>query len=132
MAKRLRGGCVPTALCFKGNMARGPPTTGESYRRSHYWAFSSVIFNWDVVDRRPWLSVAFICYLAVQVSTVLYLVPEQEGLIKNADSLDRKFLQSRADKWIGTELLSELRGTLLARAFTRGARIEPRRSHTER
>ena len=46
-----------------------------------------------------WLT-AFVCYLAVQISTMAYFVPEQERLISSAGALSREVLQSRANRWI--------------------------------
>ena len=79
-------------------------------RTAHYWRvvsplalitfIVSFILNWSVPGRRLWLSVAFVCYLAVQVSTMAYFVPEQERLISSAGALSREVLQSRASRWI--------------------------------
>jgi hypothetical protein len=96
--------------------ARNPPDSFYMFlgpygqQTAHYWrvvsplalaAFIlSLIFNWHVAGRKPWLILAFIVYLAVQVSTMMYFVPEQEALISNASSISREILRSRADRWI--------------------------------
>ena len=79
-------------------------------KTAHYWRIVSplalltfilsFIFNWHGFDKRLWLSVAFVLYLAVQISTMAYFVPEQEGLVSNADSLSREELKSRVNRWI--------------------------------
>ena len=79
-------------------------------KTAHYWRIVSplalvtfiltLIFNWPVADRRLWLSFAFILYLAVQIATMAYFVPEQEGLISSAASVAPALLKSRADRWI--------------------------------
>ena len=43
---------------------------------------------------------AFVLYLVVHLSTMVYFVPEQEGLISNAGSLSGDVLRSRANRWI--------------------------------
>ena len=47
----------------------------------------TLIFNWHIAERRLWLSVAFILFLAVQMPLIAYFVPEQEQLITKAGSL---------------------------------------------
>ena len=79
-------------------------------KTAHYWSIVSplallffllsLIFNWRVSDKKLRLSVAFVLYLAIQISTMAYFVPEQEGLISNAGSLSREVLKARADRWI--------------------------------
>jgi hypothetical protein len=79
-------------------------------RTAHYWRvvsplalitfIVSFVVNWNVPGRKLWLSVAFVCYLAVQISTMVYFVPEQERLISSAGALSREVLQSRASRWI--------------------------------
>ena len=100
-------------------------------RTAHYWRIVSplalasfilsLVFNWNVPDRKLWLSAAFILYLAIQAATMAYFVPEQEGLISAADSVPGNVLKSRADRWIllnyfrvGTGVLAFL---LLVRAI---------------
>jgi uncharacterized membrane protein len=60
----------------------------------------SFVTNWNVPGRKAWLTAAFVCYLAVQISTMAYFVPEQERLISSAGALSREVLQSRANRWI--------------------------------
>src|SRR5262245_42582774 len=60
----------------------------------------SLFVSWQVPGTRLWLLVAFGLYLAVQLSTMVYFVPEQEGLISSAGSLTRDVLRCRADRWI--------------------------------
>jgi hypothetical protein len=58
------------------------------------------------------LSIAFVSYLAVQVSTLAYFVPEQEQLIAHAGSLSRDILQSRASRWIFLNYFRNVAGVL--------------------
>jgi hypothetical protein len=79
-------------------------------RTAHYWRVVSplalitfiicFVVNWSVPGRKMWLSAAFVCYLAVQISTMAYFVPEQERLISSAGALSREVLQLRASRWI--------------------------------
>jgi hypothetical protein len=79
-------------------------------KTAHYWRvvsplallsfLLSFIFNWQIPDRRVWLSIAFILYLAAQISTGAYFVPEQDRLISSAGSLSREVLQARAHRWL--------------------------------
>ncbi len=79
-------------------------------KTAHYWRIvtplavvsfvGSLVFNWQVVDRRVWLFIAFTLYVAVQAATMGYFVPEQEQLISSASSLSREVLKARADRWI--------------------------------
>jgi uncharacterized membrane protein len=79
-------------------------------RTAHYWKvvsplalitfIVSFVTNWNVPGRKAWLTAALICYLAVQISTMAYFVPEQERLISSAGALSREVLQSRANRWI--------------------------------
>ena len=79
-------------------------------RTAHYWRvisplalitfIVSFVTNWNVPGRKAWLTAAFVCYLAVQISTMAYFVPEQERLISSAGALSREVLQSRANRWI--------------------------------
>jgi hypothetical protein len=79
-------------------------------KTAHYWRvvsplallsfLLSFVFNWHIPDRRVWLSIAFILYLAAQISTGAYFVPEQERLISTAGSLSREVLQARAHRWL--------------------------------
>jgi len=91
-------------------------------KTAHYWrvvsplaslAFVlSFIVSWQVPDRRLWLSVAFGLYLVVHLSTMVFFVPEQEGLISSADSLSRDVLQSRANRWIFLNYFRNAAGVL--------------------
>src|SRR6476660_9371353 len=59
------------------------------HKTAHYWRIVSplatsafvlsLVLGWRVSDRRLWLSVAFVLYLVVHLSTMVYFVPEQEG-----------------------------------------------------
>jgi hypothetical protein len=104
-------------------------------KTAHYWRIVSplallsfivsFVFNWQVADRKLWLSIAFVLYLAVQVSTMAYFVPEQEGLISGAASPGREALKSRADRWIFRNYFRMGAG-LLAYAFLMRAVLVPR------
>src|SRR4249919_153794 len=69
------------------HMSRGP----YGQRTAHYWkvvtplataAFVlSLVLNWSAADRRLRLLAFFVAYLAVQIPTMAYFVPEQEKLI---------------------------------------------------
>jgi hypothetical protein len=92
------------------------------HKTAHYWrvvsplaslAFVlSFIAGWHVPDRRLWLSVAFVLYLMVHLSTMVYFVPEQEGLISSAGSLSRDVLQSRANRWMFLNYFRNAAGVL--------------------
>jgi len=79
-------------------------------RTAHYWRLVSplatasfvlsLILNWQAGFRRSWLLAAFALYVAVQASTMVYFVPEQEQLTGSAGSLARDTLQARASRWI--------------------------------
>jgi hypothetical protein len=79
-------------------------------KTAHYWRIVSplawlffvlsFIVNWGDFERELRLAVAFVLYLAAQISTMAYFVPEQEGLISNAGSLSREVLKARTDRWI--------------------------------
>jgi hypothetical protein len=89
---------------------------------AHYWRIVSplallffllsLIFNWRVSDRKLRLSVAFVLYLGIQISTMVYFVPEQEGLIASAGSLSREVLKARADRWISLNYFRIIGGVL--------------------
>ena len=76
---------------------------------THYWrvvsplatgAFVvSVVATWGT-NRSVWLGAAFALYLAVQAATMRYFVPEQEGLIVQADRLAHEVPTSRARQWM--------------------------------
>ena len=95
-------------------------------KTAHYWRvvsplatmtfILSFIFNWHLVDRMFWLFAALALYVAVQLATIAYFVPEQEGLIASAPWLSRDLLQARAQRWI---LLNHFRNVagLLAYGF---------------
>ena len=84
-------------------------------KTAHYWKvvsplalatfILSLVLNWTVVDRRWWLAIAFGFFLAAHIPTILYFVPEQEGLISNAASLSPDELQSRANRWLSLNYL---------------------------
>lgn len=92
------------------------------HKTAHYWRVVSplaslalvlsVIVGWQVPDRRLWLSVAFGLYLVVHLSTMVFFVPEQEGLISSAGSLSRDVLQSRANRWIFLNYFRNAAGVL--------------------
>src|SRR5688572_16235794 len=77
---------------------------------AHYWRLVSppatasfvlsLIANWSFTVRRHWLLAAFALYVGVQVSTMVYFVPEQERLVTDAGSLAPEILQSQASRWI--------------------------------
>src|SRR6476620_2587895 len=89
-------------------MFRGP----DGQKTAHYWrivtpfalaAFVvSLALNWSADGRRLWLFAFFVAYLAVQVPTMAYFVPEQEKLISDAGALGRDALKARADRWISS------------------------------
>jgi len=78
------------------HMFRGP----YGQKTAHYWrivtplagaAFVlSLVLNWSAVDRRLWLFAFFVAYLAVQIPTMAYFVPEQEKLISDSGALGRE------------------------------------------
>jgi hypothetical protein len=72
----------------------------------------SFIFNWHLVDRMFWLLVALALYVAVQLATIAYFVPEQEALISNAGSLSRDLLHARAHRWIFLNYFRNVAGVL--------------------
>ena len=104
------------------------------HKTAHYWrvvsplaslAFVlSFMVGWQVPDRRLWLSVAFGLYLAVHLSTMVFFVPEQEGLISSAGSLSRDVLQSRANRWIFLNYFRNAAG-MLAYVFLMLAVLAP-------
>ena len=55
---------------------------------------------------------AFVLYLVVHLSTMVYFVPEQEGLISNAGSLSGDVLRSRANRWIFLNYFRNVAGVL--------------------
>jgi len=79
-------------------------------KTTHYWRVVSplamltfvltLVVSWQVPERRLWLAVAFVSYLIVQGSTMVYFVPEQEHLISNAGLFPADMLKSRADRWL--------------------------------
>jgi hypothetical protein len=91
-------------------------------KTAHYWRIVSplawllfvlsFIFNWGDFERESRLTVAFVLYLAAQISTMAYFVPEQEGLISNAGSLSREVLKARADRWIFLNYFRNIAGVL--------------------
>ena len=91
-------------------------------KTAHYWRIVSplallcfvlsFIFNWGVADRELRLAVAFVLYLAAQIGTMVYFVPEQEGLISNAGSYSREALKARADRWIFLNYFRNIAGVL--------------------
>jgi uncharacterized membrane protein len=70
------------------------------------------VVSWQVPDRRLWLSVALVLYVAVHAATMGYFVPEQEGLISSAGSLSRDVLQCRANRWIFLNYFRNAAGVL--------------------
>ena len=91
-------------------------------KTAHYWRVVSPIamltfvlsfvFNWHIVDRRMWLFVALACYLAVQLTTMVFFVPEQEALISNAGALSRDVLRVRAHRWMFLNYFRNVAGVL--------------------
>ena len=91
-------------------------------KTAHYWKvvsplavvtfILSFIFNWHLVDRMWWLFVALACYVAVQLATIAYFVPEQEALISNAGVLSRDALHARAHRWIFLNYFRNVAGVL--------------------
>jgi hypothetical protein len=91
-------------------------------KTTHYWRVVSplavvtfvlsFIFNWHLVDRMFWLFVALALYVAVQLATMAYFVPEQEALISNAGSLSRDVLHARAHRWILLNYFRNVAGVL--------------------
>jgi Domain of unknown function (DUF1772) len=89
---------------------------------AHYWRVVSplavvtfvlsFIFNWHLVDRMFWLFVALTFYVAVQLATIAYFVPEQEALISHAGSLPREVLSARAHRWIFLNYFRNVAGVL--------------------
>jgi hypothetical protein len=53
-----------------------------------------------------------VSYLAVQISTMAYFVPEQEALIAGAGTLSREVLKTRADRWISLNYFRIAAGVL--------------------
>ena len=51
-------------------------------------------------------------YLVVQLSTMVYFVPEQEGLISSAGSVSREVLRSRANRWTFLNYFRNVAGVL--------------------
>ena len=100
------------------SMFQGP----YGQKTAHYWRVVSplalvsfvlsLVVNWRVSDRPLWLSLAFIVYLAVQLSTMVYFVPEQETLIAGSGSLSRELLKSRADRWTFLNYFRNLGGVV--------------------
>jgi hypothetical protein len=78
-------------------------------KTAHYWRIVSplasaafvlsLVLNWRSA-RKTWLAAAFVAYVAVQIATMAYFVPEQEALISNVATVSREALQARADQWI--------------------------------
>src|SRR5262245_34163691 len=108
--------------------ASNPPDSFHMFRgqygqkTAHYWKvvsplvvvtfILSFIFNWHLVDRMWWLFVALACYVAVQLATIAYFVPEQEALISNAGVLSRDVLHARAHRWIFLNYFRNVAGVL--------------------
>ena len=100
------------------HMFQGP----YGQQTTHYWRVVSplasvafvlgLFFNWQIPERRLWVAVAFVFYLAVQISTMAYFVPEQEALIAGAGTLSREVLKSRADRWISLNYFRMAAGVL--------------------
>jgi Domain of unknown function (DUF1772) len=91
-------------------------------KTAHYWRIVSplawllfvlsFIVNWGDFERELRLAVAFVLYLAAQISTMAYFVPEQEGLISNVGSLSREVLKARTDRWIFLNYFRIIAGVL--------------------
>jgi hypothetical protein len=103
-------------------------------KTAHYWRvvsplavvtfILSLIFNWHLVDRMFWLFVALALYVAVQLATMTYFVPEQEALISNAGSLSRDVLHARAHRWIFLNYFRNVAG-VVAYVFLMCALLAP-------
>jgi hypothetical protein len=103
-------------------------------KTAHYWTIVSplaslafvlgLLLNWRVPGRRLRLAIAFALYLVVQVATMAYFVPEQEGLISQASALSREALQVRADRWIALNYVRNVAG-VLAFGFLMAAVLVP-------
>ncbi|HSE67189.1 MAG TPA: hypothetical protein VLB12_09390 [Gemmatimonadales bacterium] len=80
------------------------------HKTSHYWRIVSpltsllfllgLVLNWHAYARVLWPAVAFALYLTAQITTMAYFVPEQEGLIRNAESHSPGVLKARARRWL--------------------------------
>ena len=100
------------------HMFRGP----YGQKTAHYWkivtplavaAFVlSLVLNWSAAGRRLWLLAFFVAYLAIQIPTLAYFVPEQEKLISDAEALGRQDLKARADRWILLNYFRNVAGVL--------------------
>jgi hypothetical protein len=83
------------------HMFRGP----YGQKTAHYWkivtplavaAFVlSLALNWSAAGRKLWLFAFFVAFLAVQIATMAYFVPEQEKLISQSSALGREALKAR-------------------------------------
>jgi hypothetical protein len=99
-------------------MFQGP----YGHKTAHYWRLVSplalatfvlsIVLNWQIADRRLWLTVAFVLYLAIQASTMAFFVPEQERLISGAGSMSREAVKARADRWIFLNYVRNTAGVL--------------------
>jgi Anthrone oxygenase len=104
-------------------------------KTAHYWRIVSplalaafllsIVLNWQVLRRTLWLSIAFVFYLAVQVSTMAYFVREQDRLIASADTLSREAVRSRATRWIALNYFRMV-AAVLAYVFLLCAVLESR------
>jgi hypothetical protein len=102
--------CLVALTFFYGlNLA---PMMFETFTSDRMWFILSLIVNWQVVGRELPLSVAFVLYLAIQMSTMMYFVPEQEGLISSAGSLSPEILRARANRWIFRNYFRNIAGVL--------------------
>jgi hypothetical protein len=92
------------------------------HKTAHYWKIVSplalvtfvlsIAVNWQVDERKVWLAAAFVIYLAIQVSTMAFFVPEQERLITDAGSLSPETLRSRAHRWLSLNNFRVVGGVL--------------------
>ena len=91
-------------------------------KTTHYWRvvsplaastfILSIILNWHNRGRLLLLGVAFASYIAVQIATMVYFVPEQEALVAKARELSAPVLKGRANRWIFRNYFRIISGTL--------------------
>ena len=100
------------------HMFRGP----YGQKTAHYWRVVTplataafvlrLVLNWSAADRRLWLFAFFAAYLAVQIPTMAYFVPEQETLIADTGALGREAIKARADRWIFLNYFRNVAGVM--------------------
>jgi hypothetical protein len=70
------------------------------------------VLNWSAGGRRLWLFAFFAVYLAIQIPTLAYFVPEQEKLIAGGEAIGRQDLKARADRWIFLNYFRNVAGVM--------------------